>query len=101
MEITTLEELQEVVSENSRVFVDFWAEWCGPCKTVAPVLEEIEEEIEDLVLVKVDVDQSQELAAQFRIRSIPTVLYYKDGHNTAILLGARTKEVYLKALEDY
>lgn len=64
---------------NKQVIVDFWAEWCGPCRAVSPMLEEIEAEAEDVVLLKVNVDNNASVAAAYGIQSIPTLMFFKDG----------------------
>lgn len=75
------------------VLVDFWATWCGPCKMIAPVLEELDAEMSDKVkIVKVDVDQNQETAGNYGIMSIPTLLLLKDGETVDKVVGFRPKE---------
>ncbi len=69
----------DVVDRNGIVFVDFWAEWCGPCRAFAPVLEQASEQHPDIVFAKVDTEAEQQLAAEFRITSIPTLIVFRDG----------------------
>ena len=83
---------QEVINANTPVLVDFWAVWCGPCKMVAPVVEEIADEYEGKVKVgKLDVDHNRDTAMQYNIRSIPTLLVFKDGDVVETVVGALPK----------
>ena len=83
---------QEVLESETPVLVDFWAEWCGPCHAVSPILEKIVEERNgDLKLVKVNIDEEQGLAQRFGIQSIPTMILFKDGEPAAAAIGARPK----------
>ena len=83
---------QEVVQSDKPVLVDFWAEWCGPCHAVAPVLDRIAEERRDeLKLVKVNIDEEQGLAQRFGIASIPTMVLFKNGEPAAAAIGAQPK----------
>ncbi len=82
----------EVLDSKVPVLVDFWAEWCGPCKMIAPALDELATEMGSTVKIgKVNIDDHQELAAQFRISSIPTLLIFKGGQVTEQMVGARSK----------
>lgn len=74
----SLETLESTIEENDIVLIDFWADWCGPCKSFAPTYEKVSEEYENIVFAKVDTEAHQELAAQFQIRSIPTLVVFKD-----------------------
>ncbi|MBA3432613.1 MAG: thioredoxin [Actinobacteria bacterium] len=83
---------QEVLKSDTAVLVDFWAEWCGPCHAVSPVLEKIAEERKDeLKLVKVNIDEEQELAQRYGVMSIPTMILFKDGAPAAAAVGAQPK----------
>jgi len=83
---------QEVLKSETPVIVDFWAEWCGPCHAVAPVLEKIAEERKDEVkLVKVNIDEEQGLSLKYGVMSIPTMILFKDGEPAAAAIGARPK----------
>ncbi|MEL6735678.1 MAG: thioredoxin [Pseudomonadota bacterium] len=82
----------DVLNAKTPVVVDFWAEWCGPCKAIAPSLEEISDEMGDKVTIaKVNMDENPDLAAQYGVRSIPTLLMFKEGEPVAIQVGAAPK----------
>ena len=90
---------QEVLSSDKPVLVDFWAEWCGPCHAVAPVLDRIaEERANELKLVKVNIDEEQGLAMRYGIASIPTMILFKDGEPAAAAVGAQPKAALERSL---
>ena len=94
----TKNDFDKLLADNAVVLVDFWATWCGPCRMVGPVLEEIAEEHSDIKVGKINVDEEQELAAQFQIMSIPTLMVVKDGKITEKTMGARPKAQILSML---
>lgn len=82
----------EVMNSDKPVFIDFWASWCGPCQMVAPVVEELADEITDVKIAKVNVDEQPELAQKFQIMSIPTMVLLKNGKVVDTTVGAQPKE---------
>ena len=82
---------EQVKQASNLVLVDFWAEWCGPCKMIAPVLEALAAEREDLTVAKVNIDENQNLAVEYAIRSIPSLLLFKDGNVVGQKVGALSK----------
>ena len=95
----TKENYQEaVLNEKKKVLLDFWAPWCGPCRMVSPIVDEIAEERSDIVVGKVNVDEEIELASQFRVMSIPTLVVIENGEVANRVVGARPKPDILKLL---
>lgn len=94
----TKDNYEEVLQSGKPVLLDFYAEWCGPCRMVSPVLHEIAEEREDLVVGKINVDEERELAQAFRVMSIPTLVVLKDGAEVRRATGARPKAAILSML---
>ena len=88
----------EVMNSDKPVLLDFWAPWCGPCRMVVPIVEEIAKERPDIKVVKINVDEQPELAQQFRVMSIPTLVVMKDGKVVAQAMGARPKQAILAML---
>ena len=95
----TKDNFATVTAENSLVLLDFWAVWCGPCKMIAPLLTQIAEERDDVVIGKVDVDSEMELAMQFGVSSIPTLVVIKDGKPAGKAVGYMPKEKILALLD--
>ncbi|OAU95631.1 thioredoxin [Moraxella catarrhalis] len=92
----------DVVNSDGLVLVDFWAAWCGPCKAIAPVLEELAEDYQGRVkIVKVDVDANPQSAARFGIRSIPTLFVFKNGERVETVVGGRPKSEFATLLDKH
>ena len=89
---------QEVLASDKPVLLDFWASWCGPCRMVSPIVDEIAEEREDIKVGKVNVDEESELASKFRVMSIPTLVVMKNGEIVNQSVGARPKAQILAML---
>lgn len=101
--IETYEEFKEVINKNNLVIIDFWAEWCYPCKLIEPVIKEIEEEMKDkdIEFYKLNVDKIPEVAAEYGILSIPTLLFFKNNKEVERIIGAVQKELIVNKIEKW
>ena len=98
--IVTKSNFEEIKSSDKKVLLDFYAEWCGPCRMVSPIVDEIANENPDILVGKINVDQEPELAAAFSVTSIPMLVVMKDGKIINQSLGARPKPQILELLKD-
>ncbi|GAB4218635.1 MAG: thioredoxin [Candidatus Microgenomates bacterium] len=89
---------KEVVEEKEMVLVDFYADWCGPCRMTAPIIEELANELTDVKFVKINVDENPELASQYQVFSIPTFIIFKNGQPVHQFVGAMGKEGFLNEI---
>lgn len=94
------ESFEKIIAQDGKtILVDFWATWCGPCRMIAPVLEEVAKERPDVTVCKVDVDEERELALEYGVSSIPTLLVFRDGKVVNQSIGAMPKERILAMLQ--
>lgn len=98
MKITKDNYQEAVLNADREVLLDFWAPWCGPCRMVSPIVDEIAEERKDILVGKVNVDEEMELAAQFQVMSIPTLVVLRNGQVASRTVGARPKDAILSLL---
>ena len=99
MKVATNTNFDELLQDSKLVIVDFWATWCGPCRMLSPILDQVEEEMpEQIKVVKVNVDDADEIATRFRIMSIPTLIFFKDGQMVDKTVGAMPKHTLIERI---
>lgn len=99
LQIINKENFDKIINSNVPVLIDFYADWCGPCRMVGPIVEEIANERDDVIIGKVNVDNDPELAEQFNVFNIPTLVVLKNGEEVNRIMGARPKAQILSLLE--
>ena len=101
LELTDKNFEAEVIKSKKPVLVDFWAQWCGPCQMLKPIIEELAEEYKGkpIKIAKLDVDASPEMAQKYQVMSIPTLIFFKDGKSVNQLIGAQSKEDLKKEID--
>jgi thioredoxin 1 len=98
--VITDSNFDELLKSGKPMVVDFWAEWCGPCKMIGPIVEELAHEYEEKVIIgKLDVDENNDITSRFGIRNIPTILFFKDGVQVDKQVGATQKSVMVQKIE--
>ncbi len=100
--VLTDENVKDIIASGKPVVIDFWATWCGPCMGMAPIIDKLAEEYNDRVVIgKYNVDEEGDLSTEFRIMSLPTILFFKDGKKTDIrLAGSQKEEVLREKIEE-
>lgn len=94
--------LEDVLKTDKLIVIDFWAEWCGPCKMVGPIIDQLAEEYKDKVVVgKVDVDNNDDATSKYSIRNIPTTIFIKDGEVVDKIVGAGSKKSFVEKIEKH
>ena len=96
----TDESFDDLITATDVVVVDFWAPWCGPCRVLGPTIDKVANENKDITVVKVNVDDQQDLAIKYQIRNIPTVLFFKNGEVATKLIGVNTQEKMEEVIND-
>ncbi len=91
LEVTAANFEAEVINSDKPVVVDIWAAWCGPCKMIAPIIDQLDSEMDNVKFVKINADENQDIVGQLGVRNLPTLMMFKDGESKAVRLGAAPK----------
>jgi thioredoxin 1 len=100
IQIENKEHLEQILSENNAVVMDFYADWCGPCKQLMPILEQVSQEQKDVVFCKINVDQNEELSRAYGVRSIPTLKYVKNNEVVKTTLGVQPVKLITESISE-
>ncbi len=95
---TNSSELKDIIKENKKVLIDCYADWCGPCKMLAPIIDQIANEVKDTKIYKINIDEDQDISLEYSIMSIPTLLYFEDGKLNKKIIGLRSKSEILEII---
>ena len=98
MEEINCKKMKEIIKENEKVLVDCYADWCGPCKMLSPILEELSKEVDDIKFYKIDVDADDDISMEYGINAIPNLLYFVDGNLKEQIIGLKSKSELLDIL---
>lgn len=94
------EDFKSSIEQGGLVIVDFWASWCGPCRTLLPIMDKLSEEVTSVPMYKVNVDAESEVAISAGVRNLPTLIFYKDGNVVTKLVGLQTRENLMKVIQE-
>ena len=100
IQIENKEHLEQILSENSAVVMDFYADWCGPCKQLSPILEQVSQDQKDVVFCKINVDENEDLARSYGVRSIPSLKYVKNGDVVKTTLGVQPIKLITESISE-
>jgi thioredoxin 1 len=100
IQIENKEHLEQILSENSAVVMDFYADWCGPCKQLSPILEQVSQDRKDVVFCKINVDENEDLARSYGVRSIPSLKYVKNGDVVKTTLGVQPIKLITESISE-
>lgn len=101
MKQITDENFKELIETNKLVVIDFWADWCNPCKALSPMIDELSQEYQDVEFGKLNVEEAPDTTDEFKIKNVPTVIFFKAGKEVSRVVGKSAKEQYIKQIEKH